>query len=573
MNAFLNKISQLDSIRAVILLSHHGEPLFHNQRDPKRDPHRTINRWKIIIKELSQPSSADFLFEKGRFYLHRTAIGYLIIALDNDNNLSKVKSACTNVQIKLADSALCKKVLLKMLSGAEDAQKPPIIKELVLLADTEVARILISLLLKESSFQPKVRDTLILYICRTLGYCSSFDAIKPLKNISHTYDKTHKSPLKNAIKEAAQIAIAQLEQDRLINEKNGIKIATNNTIPCPVKIKDHTVGKTPEEHQVEELLKNGDENSAIAFIVQSIETAAHQKQFEKAENLREQLIKIAPMSLMEIIRAAEVIEEEKRADISNDHLAVWKDLVRLLSPEEYTSLYHAMTPKNYTNGEMIAKQGEFLSTLFFVNRGRVQLYAISQGKEVPLKTLGSGEIMGAETFFEVSVWTVNAKSMGAEVSRLQHKKLQDLKDTYPALESKLIDFCAHFQSSHSLFRKTKRTRRVFERKKISGRTTITLLNTKGEPTGAGAKGDLLDISKGGVSFCLHFSKKETATTYLGQAIRITIRTDISVPSFVSNGVVVAVRCHDFVGNEYSLHVKFDNQMASTKLQQIIMPTK
>jgi CRP-like cAMP-binding protein len=279
------------------------------------------------------------------------------------------------------------------------------------------------------------------------------------------------------------------------------------------------------------------------------------------------------MALTEIIRAAEIIEEEKSAAISNDHLTTWQELALTLSSEEFTSLYHAMTTKSYATGEMIAKQGEFLSTLFFVNRGRVQLYAVSQGREVALKTLSPGEIMGAGTFFEVSVWTVNAKSMGAELSLLHHKNLQSLKETHPALESKLSEFCAKFESSNALFKDTRRTRRTSERKKLSGRTTIALLNKQGETSGVGAKGDLLDISKGGVSFCLHFSKKETASTFLGQAIRISIRSDISIPSLVRDGKVVAVRCHDFIGNEYSLHVRFDTPMNASEVQRAIQPTQ
>lgn len=300
---------------------------------------------------------------------------------------------------------------------------------------------------------------------------------------------------------------------------------------------------------------------------------AFKKQFNKAEKLREWIIQIDSMSLMEIIRAAEIIEEEKKAAISNDYLTTWKELAHTLSSEEFTALYHAMIQKNYTNGEMIAAQGELLSTLFFVDRGRVQLYAVSQGREIPLQTLTAGEIIGAGTFFEASVWTVNAISMGAEMSLLHHKKLQTLKEPHPALESKLIDFCTHFEFSNTLFNNTNRSRRVFDRKRISGRTTMALLDKEGKTTGVSAKGDLLDISKGGVSFCLHFSKKENASPFIGQAIRITIRTDISVPSLILDGVVVAVRCHDFIGNEYSLHVKFNKQITSTDIQQVFATTR
>ncbi|EKD34078.1 MAG: hypothetical protein ACD_75C02479G0002, partial [uncultured bacterium] len=301
--------------------------------------------------------------------------------------------------------------------------------------------------------------------------------------------------------------------------------------------------------------------------------AARENHFEQAERLRDRLIQLDSMSLREIIRAAEIIEEAKRASIGSAQLATWNDLAQALSAEEFASLYHAMTPKNYADGEMVARQGEFLSSLFFVNSGRVQLYAVSEGREVPLKIVGPGEIIGFGTFFEISVWTVNAKSMGAELKVLTREKLHRQKDAYPALQSKLMDYCARFQSSNALFSRTKRTRRQFERKKISGRAAIVLLDEQGNETGIGAKGDLLDISRGGLSFSLRFSKKKNAAALLGKKIRVNIRTDTSISSFSCDALVMAIRCHDYVGNDYSLHVEFQKELNKVEMQQVVGKAK
>jgi len=572
MNTFLNKISQLDSIRDVILLSHQGEPLFYNRQKPWEDATGHFSHWDTIIKGLNKPQSADFLFDKGRYYLHHTPIGYLIIAIHGNTSFQKVKTACVNVQKKLSDPEICKRVLLKMLPAVDDMQKPLIIKELIPMADGEVARVLIPLLNKRSHFQPEARDSLLLHICRALGYCATTEAIGPLNGIVSDYDKPVTNNHETAIKEAAQVAMAQLDLDEPYKKKKigqtvGQRITPKAVTPSPEK------NKKKDTNHIDELLKNNTKDEVLSLVMQAIETAVLKKQFKKADKLRDELIRIDPMALTEIIRAAEIIEEEKSATISNDHLTTWQELALTLSSEEFTSLHHAMTIKSYATGEMIARQGEYLSTLFFVNRGRVQLYAVSQGREVALKTLSPGEIMGAGTFFEVSVWTVNAKSMGAELSLLHHKNLRSLKEAHPALQSKLREFCAKFPSSNTLFKDTKRTRRTSERKTLSGRTTITLIDKQGMTTGMGAKGDLLNISKGGVSFCLHFSQKEAANTFLGKAIRISIRSDISIPSLVRDGKVVAVRCQDFIGNEYSLHVKFDTPMTASEVQRAIQPTK
>lgn len=575
MHAFLSKISQLDSIHDVILLSSHGELLFGKHADGSPEIDREIAHWNGIIAGLARPMMAELIFETGRYYVHHTDLGYVIVGMKNAKSLNKVKMACTSVQEKLADSAIRKRVILKMLAEADETRKPRFIKALAPLADKEIGSILIDLLQKEAQFEPQSRDNLLLSLCETLGHCPSNKALAALNEFLSKYSSA-KGSLHDGVEKAARISIQQLVLDMP---------GTENAVDAGRKDKDirrvsrngaESGAKEPnpaEQQRIEELLSNGKQSEAIALIMQAIETAAGEKHFNKAERLRDRLIQIDSMSLREIIRAAEIIEEAKRASIGSAHLATWNDLAQALSAEEFASLYHAMTPKNYADGEMVARQGEFLSSLFFVNSGRVQLYAVSEGREVPLKIVGPGEIMGFGTFFEISVWTVNAKSMGAELRVLTREKLQKQKDAYPALQSKLMDYCARFQSSNALFSRTKRTRRQFERKKASGRATIILLDEQGKETGIGAKGDILDISRGGLSFSLRFSKKKNAAALLGKKIRVNIRTDTSISSFSCNALVMAVRCHDYVGNDYSVHVEFLKELNKLEMQQVVGKAK
>ena len=575
MHTFLSKISQLDSIHDVILLSIHGELLFGKHADGSLEIERANALWNGIIAGLAGPMMAELLFEAGRYYVHHTDLGYVIVGMKNARSLNKVKTACTSVQEKLSDPAIRKRVLLKMLAEADEIRKSRFIKALAPLADKEIGTMLIALLRKEAQFDPRSRDTLLLSLCETLGHCSSDEALAALNEFLAKYG-SGKGSLDDAVEKAARISIQQLALDMPVAEstpeadkkEKDLKPASRTAVqPDKKEIQ-------PAEHQrIEELLSNGKQSEAIALLLQAIETAARENDFDQAERLRDRLIQIDSMSLREIIRAAETIEEAKRASISSAQLATWKDLAQALSAEEFASLYHAMTPKNYADGEMVAKQGEFLSSLFFVNSGRVQLYAVSEGREVPLKIVGPGEIIGFGTFFEISVWTVNARSMGAELKVLTREKLHRQKDAYPALQSKLMDYCARFQSSNALFSRTRRTRRLFERKKISGRATIILLDEQGKETGLGAKGDLLDISRGGLSFSLRFSKKKNAAVLLGKKIRVNIRTDTAVSSFSCDALVMAVRCHDYVGNDYSLHVEFQKELSKVEMQQVVGKAK
>ncbi len=575
MSTLLNNISQLDSIQEVLLLSIRGELLFCYHQDSADVVDQKITNWNDVIASMERPVAAEFLYDEGCYYLRYTDVGYLIVGIGDDLNYEKVKKACVNVQTKLADSAIRKRALLEMLTDVDDLLKPQIIKELVPLADREVAMTLLSLLKNEADFHPDVKEKLLLFICQALGHCSSHKVVGSLKKFLQKY-KAGKNVVNGEIEKAALISIRQLELDKHVEDKTSQNQTAGKvweskgevTNSVPNKKEAQRIETPPEERQINELLDSDRKGEAVSLIMRSIETAARQKQFEKAEKLRDWLIRIDSMSLMEIIHAAEIIEEEKSASISKEHLETWKDLVDILAPDEFSTLYHSMISKNYINGEMVVEQGTFLPTMFFVNSGSVRLSAVTEDKEVPLRVLGPGEIVEGGTFFEASVWTINAKSLGADVFLLPRNKMQTLKDNYPALESKLFDFCARFQSPNAIFQRTKSSRRRFERKKVSGRTAIVILDKTGRETGIGAKGDLFDLSKGGVSFCLRISQKKNAILLFGKKIRITIPAGIRKPALLRTGVIVAVRGHHLVSNEYSLHVDFDQQLSIIDLQQV-----
>ncbi|MCK5809394.1 cyclic nucleotide-binding domain-containing protein [bacterium] len=573
---FLTKISQLTSIHDVILLSLQGDLLFYiKQRTPDVVDMKKSAYWNEIVTTLNKPKKAEFSFDKGYYYLHCLPIGYVIVGMHDVASLVKIKAACIDVQQKISSPGICKKILLEMLFSADDMEKPMIIKALTPYADIDVARVLISLLKDEEQFKSQAKNNLLLFICQALGYCSSHGAIQPLKNLLVSHKKGERIQ-NNATVKAAQLSLKQLAQsvDMVQPKMPAAKVeqSERENTPGPLITNTSKViidSDLPERKQINDLLSNGQKSKAIAVVIQQIEISAEQKLFGRAERLRELLIQIDSMALMEIIRAAEIIEDAKKASIAKDHYVIWQQLTEILTQEEFVSLYHATSQQYYPNGEIIAKQGQSLPTLFFVNSGQVQLYAVSQDGDVPLKVVRKGEIIGAETFFEASVWTVNAKSLGAELSLLSLQKFKDLSTQYAGIDSKLSDYCARFQSAGTLFKKTKKSTRRFDRTKTSGRVTYLLLDNQGKEMSIGAKGDLLDVSMGGVSLSIHSSKKQNAINLFGKKIRVKIQSGIPASWSMHDGVVRAVRNNDVIGNEYSLHVEFQNYLNSSEVQNIV----
>lgn len=279
------------------------------------------------------------------------------------------------------------------------------------------------------------------------------------------------------------------------------------------------------------------------------------------------------MALSQIIRAADIIEEEKKASISKQHLTTWKELISTISAEAFSALYHSSVIKKYDNGKEIVQQGDIQSTLFLVNSGKVQIHAECRNRSESITVLEEGAVFGAETFFEVSVWTVSARSLGAELFELSYSPFNTLKDNYPALEAKLLEYCGRFKTTRAFFDRTRKTRRKYERKKSSNRVSFTLQKDNSNGAGKSTKGDLLDISSGGLSLSFHASQKKAATALLSKNVCITIRCEISAAAISRNSIVRAIGGHDPIGNRYSMHVEFNAPLTSAELRQILTISK
>lgn len=576
MNTFLSKISQLPSIQKVLFLSIRGEVLFAN--DEVTDAVQRASLWQAVIGELHSPMEAELYFAHGGYYLHSTEIGYIIIGMKNFDRLAGIKAACAQLQTKLSDSTICKKVLFRMLQDADQTLKSQFVLTFLPYADQEVAEKLLVVFRQSRQFAPEVRGELQENICRVLGQSRSPAAHHALQKMLSDH-AAQADILDDKVHSAAQVAVAQLElalprasdpvsspaEDQPAKVQSAVGQVDSSA--CSATAEKDVRPPIPEGSKIETLLQRGEKEAAIAVMVEQIEMCAAKNQFDMADRLREWLIQADSSALREIIRTAEIIEEQKNAAISDAHREVWSKLGAELSTEEFSSLYHAMDHRHYRNGEIVVEQGQFVSTLFFVDSGRVQLFSKGQGREYALKVIEAGEMFGAETFFDISIWTMSARSLGADISLLSWERLLRLKESSPALRGKLMDFSSRFKLTNSAFAKAGITRRLFERVKVSGKVTVVLLNKKGGESAFGTKGTLLDISCGGLAFSLRFSKKKNAVALLGQLVRVSVRPNLSADLLQRNGVVKAVHCHDFVGNDYTIHMEFQQPLSPAEVSK------
>ncbi len=475
-----------------------------------------------------------------------------------------------------------KQVLLKMVAEANEALKSEVIKALIPFCDKEVAEVLAGLLEDQEHFSPDIRDTLLIQICQALGRCNSPEALEILQKFSGLKGKRAGKKIAQGVWVAAEEASGLIEKELRSEKKRHVQVtqqgketARENTQPVQKTAPEwKSITGLQEEQVAKDLLAQGKVDFAKKQVLDLIGRMARQRKFNQAEQLRDWLIEVDPMALSEIIRAAELIEEEKQASIDKGHLEVWSGLYDVLTTEEFSTLYHSLEHRHFDNEQLIVSQGELQASLFFINSGTVKLFFRDEGSDVLVKTMIPGEILGAGSFFNASVWTISAVALGSsDISVLPLENLERWQENYPALESKLNDFCSKFERVDQFFKKADKDRRKYKRTKVSGRITAILIESDGRDAGVRTKGEISDISAGGVSFYIRISKKENARILLGRGVRILLPGNDAAGTPGHPGIIMAVRGYHAMENEYSVHVRFDSPLPHNELQAVLQLAK
>jgi CRP-like cAMP-binding protein len=277
--------------------------------------------------------------------------------------------------------------------------------------------------------------------------------------------------------------------------------------------------------------------------------------------------------LIEVIRVGEVIEEEKSSAISSHHLSLWSELYDFLDTESFAALYHCQRFKDYQPEEVIVQQGDTNPTLYFINAGQVALTCRQGRKEIFLKRVSPGEIVGAGPFFDISHWTVSLTAMtSVKVQLLEREALQGLLPQYPGLESSLADFCHRSDKVPELLSDAGQTRREDVRHQVQMVIVNILLDGYGKPSPQQFRGQMEDISNGGLSLLIRISNKENARLLLGRGLISSLPVGgKGVREF--SGEIVGVTLQDYVDKDYLVHVRFIEPMNEADLKTILLQSR
>ena len=320
-----------------------------------------------------------------------------------------------------------------------------------------------------------------------------------------------------------------------------------------------------KENLLETYISENKKDLAVELLFDLITHYAKAQNFSRAEALRERLFEVDSLALNALVKSAEIIEAEKMAAIDPIHLDTWSQLYGKLTKEETIALYYEMKAATVEVEQIIFRQGEMNSNLYFIDSGRLNI-AYHMGNHLSLlKSLGPGDIAGEDTFFTSSTCTTSliAHSKG-KLHFLEKSVLSKWQADAPNLKNKLQDYCLKLEPLKDLLEKKNLERRKHNRYVISGDAAVQIAD---KIEGKVFKGELSDISASGVSFVMSTSP-QSAELLLGCQLRLKFLLP-QVPAKLrieQNGSIVGV--HRQLFNEYLINAKWDQPLSNDTMATI-----
>ena len=93
MQELFNDILAMQGVKGIMIFSFAGDIIFQQfNSQPPEDPYS--RDWSLFIEALAGTRETDLVFEKGRLYIRRTDIGYLVVLMGLFVPISMVRLNC-----------------------------------------------------------------------------------------------------------------------------------------------------------------------------------------------------------------------------------------------------------------------------------------------------------------------------------------------------------------------------------------------------------------------------------------------------------------------------------------------
>ncbi|MCK9174487.1 MAG: cyclic nucleotide-binding domain-containing protein [Desulforhopalus sp.] len=294
--------------------------------------------------------------------------------------------------------------------------------------------------------------------------------------------------------------------------------------------------------------------------------------YDEADHLKNSLLEVDPFTLDEEVKFGDLIDGQGARAGTPPQFGIWGKLGEVLTVEEFKVLCDKSSLESYGKGDILVKSGDMDRSLFLLNSGSVGLNCKSGGMERFLRRVSPGIILGGDQFFDASVWTVTLRALSpVEVQVVDQRAWEQIKKKCPQIREKLRSYCAKGVNISELVTLFGDDRRATSRYVLHTQTKHQFLNPAGKYSRRPNhifKGELLDISRGGVAFSLKLSHHEKSREMLSQQILTGLETahgfSVDYP-----GIVVGVRLFDSLSQRYSVHIKFAREIDHDEFMEIL----
>ncbi|WP_233249189.1 HEAT repeat domain-containing protein [Desulfobulbus oligotrophicus] len=482
----------------------------------------------------------------------------------------RVQEEVLNASVKIGNEDL-KDFLLQTLQTADNTLKPKVVQLIATHHDERFVRPLTELLESTKSFAGKGEHDLQLAICRTLGNIGSRRAGASLTRVAESKTMLGIAGYSDEVRQAAVTALKQIRkatEQRSLEESAAIdRGPSKETTPPSSLPAAETV--TEQEAAIFQLADEGKRESAIQQLVDLISATAQAGDFKTAERLRERIYEIDGMALGPIIRTGELIEQAKMGTIKEEDKEIWATLRKHLTAQEFQTIYHELNEQQYKPEDTIVSQGDKNDALFFITQGSVKVSHRVGTRELFITTLNRGEMVG-ENFFTPSVWTATLTSLTpSRVHVLPQAALAAWQEQFPGLRGKLHTYYLANNTIRTTLEKKGLERRTDHRYSLSRKIQVQPINNLEKPIGRGFRAETIDISLGGLAFLIRISRQENARLLLGRKMQIVLPVGGKIQFMHLKGLVIGIQPFQVLENDFSVHFKFDQPLASQALQNIL----
>jgi CRP-like cAMP-binding protein len=467
---------------------------------------------------------------------------------------------------------------IQALDHSSETVKLMLIKALCERGNREVALKMGELLEGFGDLKEKYRGDILLAAVETLSRCNCQEALDILNKLLENRHHKDWKMVSGSVWKEAEKGVRQLQRDvKTIKEQRNIarQIAKNAMTqasrtgqgvqdkPSPLMITG-----LPLEQTINDVLDGGRRGEALRLILELLSQVLHNGNFAQAERLRQWMVRINDTAVASIMKADDMIREERQRSALISHLDVWADLYEQLSSEEVDELFGKFSHRKYELGERVVSQGDQVNSLFFINSGRVRFFYVHEDHDDVVNVLGPGEVFGLEVFFDVSVWTLSAEAIGsADISILPYDSVLGWRKTFPGLDRKLERFCDRFENEQAAVYTADRNRRSHERYLMKGSVTMSFLNPEGRSLGVDCVLPGIDISRGGISCRMGTLEQENLRPLLGQNVDLSLTLKTGETQKLE-GSIMAVRLNHGA-EEPSIHARFKEQLDENEIEMLL----